>query len=325
MADDGSGAKRPLRVDVVTYNVLSPYASAPASHPRCDAAHCDPERRFERVAAKVAEAARDGAILCLQEMTVDWVERLNDRLRELRYGSVAANYGIAKYGNMGVMVAYPEERYVSADFQVQRVAGGQCWPHDKDDASDAVMRAKSALNMVIMMRLTCAASGADFVVCTYHMPCAHRHPVAMRLHAASLLRHTSAFAGDLPLILAGDFNATPDSDAYKAITGTHGDAHPTDGAVLDCCLKPAAVLRSAHVTAVGEEPRRTTHAFIRKAGPPSEFVATVDYVFHSEHFERVEVHPLPDDDGPFPTEHEPSDHLLVRAVLYGRTCEDARE
>ncbi len=130
--------------------------------------------------------------------------------------------------------------------------------------------------------------------------------------AAALVRHAHAFAGDAPLIIAGDFNATPDDDCYKIVT-----RQPVDrlGAARDCCIATPLVLQSAHVTANGREPAHTTHAYINKGGAPSEFIAVVDYIFHSSHFVHAMARPMSDEPGPYPTAREPSDHLVVGATL----------
>lgn len=300
-----------LCIDVVTYNVLSEHASSPGTHPRCDPMACRPNRRLRTVVQKLRYVAKRRTIICLQEVTINWCRALTNKLHALGYNALSANYGSHKYGNMGVMIAYPMDKYELLESETVRVASKQCWPHDAQTGVQA--KAKAMPNMIAMVKLRCNVSRTTFAVCTYHMPCAYRTPVVMHLHAAAIVRHAARFAADVPFVLAGDMNSTPTDECYSLITTQTSTLQ--DPSLRVCCTHTPCALKSAHMTANGHEPPHTTHAFINKGGNPKEFIAVLDYIFHSDHFVHVETHRMSEEQGPYPTRHEPSDHLMVGARL----------
>jgi hypothetical protein len=74
-------------------------------------------------------------------------------------------------------------------------------------------------------------------------------------------------------------------------------------------------LNSAYMLANNQEPDFTNHAQIRDDHP---FIETLDYVFLSPSWRVTGVEALSHREsvvGPYPTEHEPSDHVLIAANL----------
>lgn len=73
-------------------------------------------------------------------------------------------------------------------------------------------------------------------------------------------------------------------------------------------------MRSAYKEWHGQEPAFTNWAQVKQEEP---FKDTLDYIFLSPQWTVLGTGPLPNESisGPFPTEHEPSDHLLISADL----------
>ena len=165
-----------------------------------------------------------------------------------------------------------------------------------------------------------------FVVGTYHMPCIFRIPQVMMIHCALSAQHIHKYAAGAPYIYCGDFNIKPDSPMYELLTKGKVDAsipeYPAPMNEADN-WKPelAAPLKSAYKELLGKEPEYTNNARIVDQEP---FVETLDYIFTSEaggwKVNDVEdlaaKHPPKDSvKEPLPSEHEPSDHVLLSAGL----------
>jgi mRNA deadenylase 3'-5' endonuclease subunit Ccr4 len=191
-------------------------------------------------------------------------------------------------------------------------------------------------NQMICMRVRHLHSDKVFVVGNYHMPCMFKLPSVMMAHCALSSQHLQKFAGDDPFIYLGDFNIKPDSTMYRLMTeGTVEKSVRNDHGTLFCvlilfpqnpdypvsvegdsweCLIPKP-FRSAYRVANGQEPDFTNFAQVQD---DPVFCETLDYIFISEHWAVDKVLALPlrgEVVGPFPTEQEPSDHILISANL----------
>ncbi len=357
--DDMDFGQSSLDIDVVSYNVLCSHLSKHADMPRCDKDACDPAQRLPGVKQKLLWHLDRNRIVCLQELSREWYGELLPYMSEHGYTIVPGLYGNKHNNYMGVAVAYPTSCYRLLAASTPRVADGARWPFrprqvspvlsrawawlvawvlwvvsavmfvgtlkSKRGGEDEVERARSRHNQLVLLRLQRMNKRAEFVVGTYHMPCAFDWPDQMRLHAAAAASQALAFANGDPLVLAGDFNFKPDSDCYRLITT--GSLTPEEEREtlarhpeLDAQkhLRTPTPLKSAYVSAALNEPMFTIHSYSEWNGP-NEFTGTLDYIFHSDHFERVSATPLqpsPEEfGGPLPTVNEPSDHLLIHANL----------
>ncbi|KAL7512873.1 hypothetical protein ACHAXN_012671 [Cyclotella atomus] len=184
-----------------------------------------------------------------------------------------------------------------------------------------------------------------FSISNYHMPCAFYCPPVMNLHVDLAARRTQQLAtevwneiirkdesgendeiGSIPHIVAGDFNILPDSAHYKLITtGMLDESDPTNppmkyGAKWQPTCHP---MDSAYAKQCGAEPSFTNFAQLKQDEEP--FIGTLDYIFlsrktdpASKAWKVCDTVPLPERDssgGPFPSDCEPSDHLLIAADL----------
>ncbi|CAJ1367193.1 unnamed protein product [Effrenium voratum] len=79
-------------------------------------------------------------------------------------------------------------------------------------------KAKTKLQVSFHRHYYALGEHYNSVVSTYHMPCDFSHMQVMVIHASLAAGCAYEFAGDLPLILAGDFNFRPGSAPYELLT-----------------------------------------------------------------------------------------------------------
>lgn len=317
-------------VTVVTYNVLCTHLCSAADVPRCTPDAIDPALRQERIWNKLEPHIGDKHILCLQEVSRDWCMEHLPLFLANKYMLVYGLYGYDRNGYMGVAIAYPTALYHLLDSYMPRVAEDAKWPTAPTAAEPTTQKhvlelANSRPNVLVLLRLQEIGTRCELVVGTYHMPCMYDRPEVMQLHAAAAANQALIFADESPLVLAGDFNFAPDSPGYRIITQrrcTRDEERATAAACsgLDVRehLRTSDVLKSAYVTAGGPEPAFTVYSYSEWNGP-NLFSGTIDFIFHSHHFNYAAVLQLPSSvdvfPTPLPTVDEPSDHLLLCARL----------
>jgi len=284
--------------------------------------YLDNELRFQRVLEKLEQKMEDDAILCLQEVSQNWCGRLYAFFQQRQYTFVIASYGLDFEDYMGTAVAFPSKYFTLQDAQLQCVADTLPLDHDdkeKLSAENPFRRSKMRRNRMVSVKLQHIASNKEFVVSTYHMPCDYLNMKAMVIHASLCSACAFKFAGDAPLILAGDFNFRPGSAPYELLTTgklreDHKD-HP--GSIQGWDLWPQSChLRSAYAEKHRQgEPSFTNYAWVKDNEP---YIGTLDYIFVSKHPEVTWVERLPslgEDSGHLPNQYEPSDHLPITAKL----------
>lgn len=188
-------------------------------------------------------------------------------------------------------------------------------------AQDPWSYARGRFNALVFLRLRDRETQGDFGVACYHMPCAFWAPSVMTIHAALAAQRITALAkDDLPFALVGDWNFMPSSPQYAMMTQggevPAGDpAAPVAPAHEPWVARVPVPLTSAYAAAHGAEPEFTNHALVRDQPP---FIECLDYIFVSPGVKVLQADALPakeDVQGPYPTELEPSDHVLVAATL----------
>ena len=113
------------------------------------------------------------------------------------------------------------------------------WP-----PQDAWDMAENRFNQLVTVRLRDKTTRKSFAVGNYHMPCAYYKPQVMTIHTDLAARHVQKLAasgdagtddgasGDLPYVLAGDWNIKPDGSSYRLLTTGKmdtGESFPTNG------------------------------------------------------------------------------------------------
>jgi 2',5'-phosphodiesterase len=138
------------------------------------------------------------AVICLQEVSTKWAGSLHTYFAEKSYHMMHVGYGNRFDGYMGVALAFPLDTYRLCTARIERVSDLKSWVSPpkpgllariwrglRDRARrwrgikppvDAYTDAMRRHNQLLMARLEDRASGARFVVGTYHMPCQFRVP-----------------------------------------------------------------------------------------------------------------------------------------------------
>ena len=124
----GSGENE---VRIVTWNVLSPIIATLDNYSLLDPDHVDGERRYERIIEYLKEEVALKSIICLQEISGNWLGRLHTFFRSKNYILVANCYGGSKSKdngqgwNLGVGIAYPVSHFDIIECEIIQV--GKLW------------------------------------------------------------------------------------------------------------------------------------------------------------------------------------------------------
>mmetsp|Transcript_128139 Transcript_128139/g.362788 ORF Transcript_128139/g.362788 Transcript_128139/m.362788 type:complete len:379 (+) Transcript_128139:2-1138(+) len=113
---------RPAGEVFVTYNVLSSHLASPSHYKRCPPEDLDASARLARVEKKLTSAVDRRAVVGLQEVSTDWAGDLHVFFASRGYQSVFAQYGAKFNGRMGVLLAYPSERFTARQVRLHHVA-----------------------------------------------------------------------------------------------------------------------------------------------------------------------------------------------------------
>ena len=127
MADDGSHGAAARDDDdglvrVISYNVLSPELSDPASFPENTLDECDGRKRLPRVLRLLEGAAASGAVIALQEVSQTWLGAIHAFFDARGYHYTHTLYGSPFSGYMGVGMAFPRALYALETLEVCRIA-----------------------------------------------------------------------------------------------------------------------------------------------------------------------------------------------------------
>ena len=147
-------------------------------------------------------------ILGLQEAQAGQIEDLEPRLEDYAWYGVGRDDGKAK-GEF-VPIFYRRDRFEVLD-------KGQFWLSEKPDEPGSKSWDTSITRLVTWLKLKDKTSERTFFVANTH----YDHIGATARHESSklILEKFPELAGDLPVILTGDFNSSLGSAPYKTITG----------------------------------------------------------------------------------------------------------
>ena len=122
-------ARTPLPLArVVSYNVLSSHLCGADHYIKCKPEDLDPPTRRKRVEALLSDHMDKQAVICLQEVSVQWVGELTPFFERAGYTFVTGNYGNAFNGYMGVALAWPTARFTCEEMSISKLADTKPWP-----------------------------------------------------------------------------------------------------------------------------------------------------------------------------------------------------
>ena len=236
---------------VVSYNVLSSHLASPSHFTTLDPDHLTAGNRLPLVLQKLEDEINNGqnVILCLQEVSYDWAAAFHTWFANRGYHFITGLYGKKFNGYMGVGLAYPIDAFETMNVDISRLADKRVdgWPVEPEPStSTKVWNSVSSLwkvplkavgfdsnkdrdhweisenrfNILLTATLKDRKSGQAFCIANYHMPCCFYAPMVMSIHSEMAARHVQDIAAsqNVPFVLAGDWNITPNSPTYKLMT-----------------------------------------------------------------------------------------------------------
>jgi len=216
-------------------------------------------------------------IICLQEVSEDWLHKFSFLFEQLNYKFINAQYGKILNGNMGVLIAYPSYLNI-IKYDILNV-GSKILIEDEMSQKAALKSNKAILAMFENM-----TDKFRFGVITYHMPCEPLIPKISLIHSKVLYKKVKKFMENTEWILIGDFNMLPNTLSYKYFSEN-----------LKCVWK-----NFLHYYPI------TNHSYIKNI----EFAGCIDYAFYTKNLECTNIM-YSDVKNIIPDINEPSDHISI--------------
>ena len=230
---------------IITFNLLSPAFATPSHYHYSPPEQLDAKYRLDRISKLLHKWTKANFIICLQEVSEQWNNELIKIFDECCY---TYSYNIYADGKMGVAIAFPSAHYIKVESDVYRcgeLIGKVCNSMNKtelretlpsiDEIESDLISASEKDNTSITLLLKCLYFGKNIgkflIVSTYHMPCRYTKKHFMVAHIHSLKAHVAELQNKWSqvnpdkhsiinsVVIAGDFNITPNSAEYKYMTG----------------------------------------------------------------------------------------------------------
>jgi CCR4-NOT transcription complex subunit 6 len=341
-----SGPRGGDRFRIVTYNVLAEIYATQQQYPYCDFWALSWDYRFQNIIRELLDASPD--VICLQEIQADHYEsHIYNALSDAGFEGVYKQKTRAAMGLAGkvdgcalfwrrskfhLVESYSIEFNELAQRQATQVLG---------------MNARSEEGIAYLNRL-CKDNVAQLVVLELAQPSmstrSNRDPINQvciaNTHLYSnkdfpdvklwqswqLLQELETFVlsrgTNLPLMICGDFNSTPDTSVYdlmsrQAVHPAHPDVNMNNGDDSSPNILPDAMsishsfqLGSVYNTVLGEEPKATNYT--------AQFKGVLDYMWYSaSNLRPLSCAPIPPEEVltkcgiALPSTQFSSDHIML--------------
>jgi mRNA deadenylase 3'-5' endonuclease subunit Ccr4 len=329
-----------MTVRIVSYNLLVPiYADRPEYYYKCQPEFLKTDYRWNLIEAQLEEEIvhHENTIICLQELSLPMLPKLELLFRRLNYSFFHHLYGNRGNDYMGVGMAIPVSMqlnfisFIKIGDHIRSISkrreektnlftwGWNLYQYALSkfiqSASDPWQTAMNRANTLICLQLV--IDGKILYVGNYHMPCLYKDPDAMAIHSSIVKDLMFQIAAGQNFILAGDFNLKPMGTCYQALTEkSYIDINYPKSNNYDISYQPNTeqVLKSAYREKNGSEPVYTD--FSHTLNSPN-FCATLDYIFFVGDLTVEKVLELPDNPigESYPDATHPSDHLMIAATF----------
>jgi len=107
------------------------------------------------------------------------------------------------------------------------IESGDFWLSDTPDVAGSITWGHPHPRMVTWALFEQHSDGKRFYLFNTHLPYRDEDEAARLKGARAIARHLATLPDDVPVVLTGDFNTTPDSDAHAVLAGTLQDAWTT--------------------------------------------------------------------------------------------------
>ena len=302
--------------DIVTYNILADDLCSPEHFYESDPKDLKPKTRLLRLKKRLKKFMP--AIICLQELSMTQIHELIPWFHQHGYTGVYRNKIGRNEPLDGIGIFYPIRYYKSITYHSYQI--GSLSPkvlkdrsrrHVSRDSRDTWSEVTHKPHVAIYLVLQDIKTKKKFCVVTTHLYANPKYENVKQALLYLFLKHLNKWIKihkNIPTIVCGDFNMTPDSDMYDYITR---------GKMLKKIKKKADKprLKSVYATFEGDEPEFTAHS---KTKLHDIFTDTLDYIWITPKIKIKEVKRLPQIDymeSFLPNEFEPSDHIPLKATL----------
>lgn len=167
------------------------------------------------------------------------------------------------------------------------IESGDFWLSDTPEVPGSITWGHPHPRMVTWALFEQHSDGKRFYLFNTHLPYRDEDEAARLKGARAIARHLATLPDDVPVVLTGDFNTTPDSDAHAVLAGTLQDAWTTAPRVegIDATFHGFT----------GKADRRIDWIFVR--GTQLESITSVttrwNHRYPSDHFPLVATLRLP--------------------------------
>ncbi|CAF1273592.1 unnamed protein product [Adineta steineri] len=306
-----------MTVRIVSYNLLVPiFADQPESFTKSQREFVKTDYRWNLIRAQLEQEIthHENTIICLQELSLCMLPKLELFFHQLKYSFFNNLYGPRYSDYMGVGIAIPDAiqlqsisytkigqhiRSVSKPLKSQTNLFTWVWDLYQFALSkfiklisDPWETAIARDNTLICLQLI--INGKPLCVGTYHMPCLYKVLAVMAIHSSIVKDLMYQFADGQDFILAGDFNFKPYDASYQAlIEKSYIDVNFPKSDNYEISYRPniEQVLKSAYREKNGSEPVYTN--FVDSLNT-ARFCETLDYIFFVGHLTVENVLELPD-------------------------------
>lgn len=338
-----SGSAGGARFRVVTYNVLAEIYATQQQYPHCDFWALSWEYRFQNMLREILDASPD--VLCLQEIQADHYENhIYAAFSEVGYEGVykqktRQSMGLAgkvdgcalfwKRSKFHLIESYSIEFNEVAQRQATQVLGLN--PRSEEGIQFLNRLSKDNVAQLVVLEFIQPPTRSNreminqICIANTHLYSNKDFPDVKLWQSWQLLQELESFVmsrgTNLPLIICGDFNSTPDTAVYDLLSRqqvhpAHPDLNVTTGDDVPNILPDAMnitqsfSLGSAYHTVLGEEPWVTNYTL--------NFKGVLDYIWYSTHNLRpLSAAPIPDEERltkngeALPSTEYSSDHIML--------------
>ncbi|CAF3920284.1 unnamed protein product [Rotaria sp. Silwood1] len=326
-----------MTIRIVSYNILAPiFAERPAVYQKCQPQCLKTDYRWNLIESQLKQEIihHDNTVICLQEICLSFLPKLELFFRGLNYTFFHNLYGSLNNDYLGIGTAIPLSMqlksisYIKVGDYLRSINmprekkdslltwGQSLWQYLKskfvEPSMDTWEMAMSTPNTLICLQVV--IDSKILYVANYHMPCLYQIPDLMRIHSCVVKDLMFELAAGHNFILTGDFNIKPSEICYRVLTEKFYNANLPESNIYEISYRPniEQVLKSAYREKNGVEPVYTNYRDVPKS---PNFCATLDYIFFEGHLTVEKVLELPDQprSESYPDETHPSDHLLIAA------------
>jgi len=341
-----SGPRGGERFRIVTYNILAEIYATQQQYPYCDLWALSWEFRFQNLLREILDASPD--VICLQEVQADHYEtHVYNALSEAGFEGVykqktRASMGLAgkvdgcalfwRRAKFHLVESYSIEFNELAQRQATQVLGMN--PRSDECIAYLNRLSKDNVAQLVVLELVqpsiSTRSNRDPInqvcIANTHLYSNKDFPDVKLWQSWQLLQELETFVvsrgTNLPLMICGDFNSTPDTAVYdllsrQAVHPGHPDVNMNNNDDSTHNILPDAMsinhsfqLGSVYNTVIGEEPQVTNYT--------ATFKGVLDYIWYSaQNLRPLSAAPIPDiatltkHGEALPSTQYSSDHIML--------------